>query len=163
MKTIDQLLWFRAWLIKVRRPIYRMLHGVDIPPTASVSFSARFRATPGGPITIGEHTLVAFKTLVLGSDATGREAPVRIGRNCFIGGGSIILPGVTIGNGSIVGAGSVVQENVPDDCIVIGNPARILKRGIEAGSRGRLPGADARARAAKAKAAEEDAAAKRGR
>lgn len=150
MKTIDQFLWFRAWLIKVRRPIYRRLHGVDIPPSASVSFSARFSPSARGPITIGDHTLIAFKTLVLGrDDATGREAPVRIGGNCFVGGGSIILPGVTIGDGSIIGAGSVVFDDVPADSIAIGNPARVLKTGIGAGPKGRLPGADATARAAK--------------
>ena len=158
VKTIDQLLWLRAWLIKLRRPIYRWLRGVDIPPAASVSFSARFIATPRGPITIGDHTLVAFKTLILGIDrASGKEGAVHIGRNCFIGGGSLIMPGVTIGDGSIVGAGSVVDRDVPADSIVVGNPARVVRTGIQAGSRGRLPGADSAAAATKAAARQADA------
>ena len=155
MRSIDRLLWLRAWVIRVRRPLFRFFYGVDIPPTASVSLSARFRATARGPITIGGDTLIAFKTLVLGADpASGREAPVRIGTHCFIGGGSVILPGVTIGDHVIVGAGSVVTDSVPPHSIVVGNPARVLKSGIDTGKKGRLPGADETARAAKLALAE---------
>ncbi|MFC3549916.1 sugar O-acetyltransferase [Lysobacter cavernae] len=50
--------------------------------------------------------------------------PVRIGRNVWIGGGAIILPGVTIGDDALVGAGSVVTRDVPAGATVIGNPAR---------------------------------------
>lgn len=53
-------------------------------------------------------------------------APVSIGRYSFIGAGSIILPGVTIGNGALVSAGSVVKKNVGDFEFVGGNPARVL-------------------------------------
>lgn len=54
--------------------------------------------------------------------------PIRIERNVWIGFESCILPGVTIGEGSIVGARSVVVENVPPFTIVAGNPARIIRR-----------------------------------
>lgn len=59
----------------------------------------------------------------------GRESarPIVIGTDCWIGGGAIILPGVTIGNGVTVGAGSVVTKDVKDRCVVVGNPARIIK------------------------------------
>jgi maltose O-acetyltransferase len=50
--------------------------------------------------------------------------PVRIGQNVWIGGGAIILPGVTIGDDAVVGAGSVVTRDVPAGATVIGNPAR---------------------------------------
>lgn len=52
--------------------------------------------------------------------------PIRIGRDCWIGGSAVISPGVTIGDRVIVGAGSVVTRDVPDDTIVVGNPARPL-------------------------------------
>jgi maltose O-acetyltransferase len=51
--------------------------------------------------------------------------PVSIGSNVWIGGGAIILPGVTIGDDAIVGAGSVVTRDVPPAATVVGNPARI--------------------------------------
>ncbi|KAA2234820.1 sugar O-acetyltransferase [Salinarimonas soli] len=50
--------------------------------------------------------------------------PIRIGRNVWIGGGAIVLPGVTIGDDAIVGAGSVVTRDVPVGATVVGNPAR---------------------------------------
>ncbi|MDG1302237.1 MAG: acyltransferase [Opitutae bacterium] len=55
-------------------------------------------------------------------------APVRVGNDCFIGGRAMILKGVTVGDRSIVGAGSVVVKDVPSDVVVAGNPARIVKR-----------------------------------
>ena len=65
-----------------------------------------------------------------------------IGKNCFIGGQSIILPGVRIGDGSIVGAGSVVTKDVPSGSAVAGNPARIVKEGLAVEKFGRLIEAD---------------------
>lgn len=54
-------------------------------------------------------------------------SPILIRRNAWIGGGAIILPGVTIGENAIVGAGSVVTKDVPDNAIVVGNPARFVR------------------------------------
>ncbi len=51
-----------------------------------------------------------------------------IGKNSFIGAGSVILQGIRIGKNCIIGAGSVVLHNVDDDCVVVGNPGRIIKR-----------------------------------
>lgn len=53
--------------------------------------------------------------------------PVEIKDGAWIGGGVIILPGVTIGKNSIVGAGSVVNKSIPDDCVAAGNPCRVIK------------------------------------
>jgi maltose O-acetyltransferase len=52
--------------------------------------------------------------------------PIRIGRNVWIGGGAILLPGVTVGDDAIIGAGSVVTRNVAAGATVVGNPARRL-------------------------------------
>ena len=87
--------------------------------------------------------MIAFKTLILTRDfITGEDRPVHIGERCFIGGGSVILPGVTVGDESIVGAGSVVFDDVPPRSIVGGNPARVLRRDIDVGRYGRLRSAD---------------------
>ena len=55
------------------------------------------------------------------------NAPVRIGRNCWIGAGAVILPGVCIGDNSVIGAGSVVTGNIPPDVVAVGNPCRVLR------------------------------------
>ena len=53
--------------------------------------------------------------------------PVRIGRNCWLGAGAIILPGVTIGDNVVVGAGSIVTHDLPDNVVAVGNPCRVLR------------------------------------
>ncbi len=53
--------------------------------------------------------------------------PVTIGDGCWIGGGVIILPGVTIGKGTVIGAGSVVTKDIPDNCVAVGNPCRVIR------------------------------------
>lgn len=50
-----------------------------------------------------------------------------IGRNCWIGAGAIILPGVTIGDNTVVGAGSVVTKDLPSGVVAVGNPCRVLR------------------------------------
>ncbi len=53
--------------------------------------------------------------------------PVRIGENCWLGAGVIVLPGVTIGDRSVIGAGSVVTKDIPADVVAAGNPCRVLR------------------------------------
>ena len=55
------------------------------------------------------------------------NAPVRIGRNCWLGAGVIVVPGVTIGDNTVVGAGSVVTKDIPSNVIAVGNPCRVLR------------------------------------
>lgn len=86
------------------------------------------------PVTIGEGTAIGPAVQILASDHPrdpelrrqkvrfGR--PVSIGANVWIGGGAIILPGVTIGDDAIVGAGSIVTQDVAAGATVVGNPAR---------------------------------------
>ena len=54
--------------------------------------------------------------------------PVELGDNVWIGGNSIICPGVIIGNNVTIGAGSVVNKNIPDDVLALGNPCKVIKR-----------------------------------
>ena len=53
--------------------------------------------------------------------------PVRIGKNVWIGAGAIVLPGVTIGDHSVIGAGSVVTKDIPPNVVAVGNPCRVLR------------------------------------
>lgn len=148
IRSLNRLRKIRNAIIALRLSWLNRTQGTRIHPTASLSLSSRFVNGRKDGIIVGERTLVAFKTLLCTNDPSfGRNGNIVIGRHCFIGGGSVIAPGVTIGDESIVGAGSVVMDDVPSRCIVGGNPARILRRDIEVGPYGRLKGADANTRA----------------
>lgn len=89
------------------------------------------------PVRIGDRVLLApavqIYTATHPLDASTRVAglesgqPVTIGNDVWIGGGAIILPGVTIGDRAVIGAGSIVTRDVPADVVVAGNPARVLR------------------------------------
>ena len=53
--------------------------------------------------------------------------PVKIGKNCWIGAGAVILPGVTIGDDTVIGGGSVVTKDIPSGVVAVGNPCRVLR------------------------------------
>jgi len=77
-----------------------------------------------GPLT----TIVTHHTIFSHSKQTSTpyNAPVVIGKNCYIGSGVIILPGVTIGDNSIIAAGSVVTKSIPNDSVAMGVPAKVI-------------------------------------
>lgn len=53
--------------------------------------------------------------------------PVHIGKNCWIGAGALIMPGVTIGDNTVIGAGSVVTKDIPANVVAVGNPCRVMR------------------------------------
>jgi galactoside O-acetyltransferase len=53
--------------------------------------------------------------------------PIHIGRNCWLGAGVVVLPGITIGDGSVIGAGSIVTKDIPSGVVAVGNPCRVLR------------------------------------
>lgn len=55
------------------------------------------------------------------------NAPVHIGRNCWLGAGVLVMPGVTIGDNTVVGAGSVVTRDLPANVVAVGNPCRVMR------------------------------------
>lgn len=90
------------------------------------------------PITIGDKTLIGPNVQLLTAchslDPKQREQdvefgkPIKIGRNVWIGGGAIVCPGVTIGDNTVIGAGSVVTKSMPANVIAYGNPCRVQRR-----------------------------------
>jgi len=93
-------------------------------------------------VTVGARTLIGPAVQIYTADhprdptvrQTGVEfgRPIQIGQDVWIGGGAIILPGVTIGDNAVIGAGSVVTRDVPEGSIARGNPARITATGYRA-------------------------------
>jgi len=147
-RSLDQFQLLRSFATGVRKLHLRLRFGIRLDGSVKISMSSRFVTLSKGSIKIGSETYVTFKTLVLAYDRLANiDRPIRIGRRCFIGGGSIICPGVTIGDHCIIAAGSVVDRDVPANCIAGGNPARILVQHIQVGPYGRLAGADERSRA----------------
>ena len=118
---------------------YALVHGariicdaeVDIGPYALISWNVVLVDTYRLPLDVAlrrrELERVAFRS-PRSFAAPVPARPVRIGANVWIGFDSCILPGVTIGEGAIVGARAVVTEDVPPYTIVAGNPARVIRR-----------------------------------
>jgi acetyltransferase-like isoleucine patch superfamily enzyme len=87
-------------------------------------------------VEIGRHCLIGHYTLILDRNEHGVEhrelapppVPVVIEDHVWIGSRVIILPGISIGHHSVIGAGSVVTEDVAANCLVVGNPARVVRR-----------------------------------
>jgi len=143
-RGLNRLSGLRNILVTLKRGYYRRIMGMDIDPSAQFSLSAKFDRTFPIGVHVGSCSYIAFDARILTHDRTrGLYLHTRIGANCFIGGCSLILPGVEIGDNCVVGAGSVVTRSVPPRSIVAGNPARVIRSDIEVGPYGRFRDADA--------------------
>ena len=107
----------------------------------NVIINNNFTAYISSNCEIGEDTIIAHNvTIVTENHGTNPEIdapyhrqdlvsnPVFIGKNCWIGANVVILPGARLGDNCVVGANSVVNKCFPDNCIIGGSPAKILKR-----------------------------------
>lgn len=139
MASLNQLLWLQRAIMKGRIRLLNRLLGMSIHETAKISMSAKLDTTNPKGVHIGRFSYVAFGATVLCHDMTrGIYKDTVIGDCCFIGARSLIMPGVTVGSGSIVAAGAVVTRDVPTRSIVAGNPATIVKSDVALGPYGRF-------------------------
>ena len=110
--------------------------GKNIKIGKNVFINACCRFQDQGGIEIGDGSLIGHNTTIatLNHDfnpdkrANLHPGPVKIGKNVWIGSDSTILPGVEIGDGAIIGAGSIVTKSVPANSIAVGSPARVIKQ-----------------------------------
>ena len=110
---------------------YNITLGVDV----FVNFNAVFLDC--APISVGDRTQIGPAVQLLAADHpldpetrnAGLEnaRPISIGADAWLGGGTIVLPGHTIGAHSVVGAGSVVTKDVPEGVVAVGNPCRVIR------------------------------------
>lgn len=116
------------------RPPFFCDYGFNIKLGANVFLNFNCVILDVVEVTIGDETQIGPAVQIYAADhprdpAQRRQGlelgrPVKIGRNVWIGGGAIILPGVTIGDDAVIGAGSVVTRDVEPGATVVGNPAR---------------------------------------
>lgn len=87
---------------------------------------------PGVQLLTASHPLSARERLIFSNENLKTSyktfsKPIHIGDNCWIGGNTIVLPGITIGNNVTIGAGSVVTKDIPDNVLAYGNPCKIIR------------------------------------
>ena len=89
-------------------------------------------------IYVGDYTLIGPNVVLataghpilpeLREKAYQFNMPIHIGKNCWLGAGVVVLPGVTIGDNTVIGAGSIVTKDIPSGVIAVGNPCRVLRK-----------------------------------
>ncbi len=123
----------------VRVAWYRRVWGMHLGMGVRISGKAYLDFTNPHGLHIGDYTIVTPRVQIFTHDFVhNRHVDTRVGACCFIGAGAIILPGVTIGDHSVVAAGAVVTRDVPSNSMVAGNPAQVVKSGLQTGRYGVL-------------------------
>jgi acetyltransferase-like isoleucine patch superfamily enzyme len=124
----------RPLFSELRRLYLNKLWGMDIGPDCRISFSAKMDKSYPVGVHVGESTAINFGACVLTHDYPRRlHLHTWIGKECQIGAHSIIMPGVRVGDNCVVAVASVVMKDVPSNCLVSGNPARVVEKGIQTG------------------------------
>ncbi|MFJ9587817.1 sugar O-acetyltransferase [Streptomyces acidicola] len=133
---LEELLGSLGEQAHVRPPLY-VDYGSNITIGARTFVNYNLTALDVAPITIGEDCQIGPSVQLLTPthplepqprrDKLEAAQPIVIGDNVWIGGGAIILPGVTIGDNSVIGAGAVVTKDVPANVVAVGNPARVVR------------------------------------
>ncbi|WP_339618190.1 sugar O-acetyltransferase [uncultured Gilvimarinus sp.] len=127
--------------VHIEKPI-RVDYGCNTTIGSNVFINFNFVLLDCCPVTIGDNVFIAPNVQVYAASHPldlgqrnahiGVAAPITIGSNVWIGGGCIILPGVSIGDGCTIGAGSVVTKSIPANSVAFGNPCKVHKSNLSA-------------------------------
>ena len=125
---------------KINSLYLRNIRGVDVGNYCNINRKAKIDGVNPKGIHIGDYVRISQNALVLAHDGyrDGAYLDTYIGNHVNIGWGAVINPGLRLGNHVIVGANAVVTKDVPDGCIVAGNPAKIIKINIRLNERGSM-------------------------
>lgn len=129
-KLYKLIIKLRHFILYVMNFYYRNIYGMSIDKTARVSLKAKLDKTNPKGIFVGQYSYISFGAVILTHDFPNNKSYSNtiIGEKCFIGCNSIILPGITIGNEVVVAAGSVVTKDIESNCLVAGNPAKVIRK-----------------------------------
>jgi maltose O-acetyltransferase len=112
--------------------------GLRAEPPIRVGLRTFIDANYAWAIEIGAHTIIANDVRIIAHDAAIKRITgytevrqVRIGQRCYLGAGTLVLPGTTIGDEAIIGAGAVVRGEVPPGTVAVGAPARVIASAAE--------------------------------
>ncbi len=124
-------------LARLRGGLLCSAWGMDIGSGCRISLTATLDKTNPRGVHIGADTEVSSRADILAHEtARLQHVDTWIGERCHIGVGAVIHPGVKVGDGCIVAPGAVVMRDVAADCVVVGNPARVVEKGIRTGKYG---------------------------
>ncbi len=124
--------WVYLKVVKWTRWKYVHIYGMDIGHHVFISRHAYLDKSrnPKG-IHIADGARISSNVIILAHDhVRNLLSDTYIGKNCEIGAAVIIMPGVRIGDYCCIGAGSIVTKSIPDRCVAVGNPARVIRTGI---------------------------------
>lgn len=121
----------------IEPPFHSNWGGKNVHLGNNVYFNFNATMVDDTHIYIGDYTMLGPNVVIataghpilpkLREKALQYNMPVHIGKNCWLGAGVIVLPGVTIGDNTVIGAGSVVTKDIPANVVAVGNPCKVLR------------------------------------
>ena len=121
----------------IEPPFHSNWGGKNVHLGKNVYFNFNATMVDDTHIYIGDYTMLGPNVVIataghpilpeLREKALQYNMPVHIGKNCWLGAGVIVLPGVTIGDNTVIGAGSVVTKDIPANVVAVGNPCKVLR------------------------------------